>query len=54
MRATVVCGPGDVRVEQCDAPRIRASTDLHLAGTCGCGRIGGPQRTAIKALLADA
>jgi threonine dehydrogenase-like Zn-dependent dehydrogenase len=39
MRGVVMHGPGDVRVEQRDDPRITAPTDavIRLAATCVCG-----------------
>src|SRR5438309_11950711 len=39
MRGAVLYGPGDVRFEERDAPKITKPTDavIHLSATCVCG-----------------
>jgi threonine dehydrogenase-like Zn-dependent dehydrogenase len=39
MRATVMYGPGDVRVEECDEPQIVEATDaiIRVSAACVCG-----------------
>jgi threonine dehydrogenase-like Zn-dependent dehydrogenase len=48
MRGVVMYGPGDVRVEDVDEPRILKSTDaiIRLAATCICGSDLWPYRGA--------
>ena len=39
MRGTVLYGPGDIRFEDREAPRVEAPTDavIRIAATCVCG-----------------
>ena len=50
MRATVLHGPGDIRVETLDDPKILAPTDaiLRLSASCICGSDLWPYRGAQK------
>jgi threonine dehydrogenase-like Zn-dependent dehydrogenase len=39
MKGTILYGPGDIRFEECETPRIEVATDavIRIAATCVCG-----------------
>jgi threonine dehydrogenase-like Zn-dependent dehydrogenase len=50
MQGTVLYGPGDVRFEEGDLPRIIKPTDavIRIAATCVCGSDLWPESAADK------
>jgi threonine dehydrogenase-like Zn-dependent dehydrogenase len=50
MKGTVLYGPGDVRFEERETPKIIEPTDavLRIAATCGCGSDLWPYRACSR------